>query len=53
VELANQYREAVTKRFPQGARVRPQLRNDKGTPMVDINNVPLAELARLYCGAAH
>ena len=50
VELANQYREVVTKRFPQGSRVRLQLRNDKGTPVVDINNVPLADMGKL--GAA-
>jgi hypothetical protein len=45
--LANQVREAVTGRFPKEARVRVQLRNDKGTPVLDFKGVPLADVAKL------
>jgi len=45
--LANQYREAVTGRFPKEARVRVQLRNDKGTPVLDFKGIPLADVAKL------
>ena len=45
--LANQVREAVTGRFPKEARVRVQLRNEKGTPVLDFKGIPLANLKKL------
>jgi hypothetical protein len=47
VALADQYREAVTRRFTQGDGVRVQVRNLKGHAVVDFKNIPLSQVAKL------
>jgi hypothetical protein len=45
--LTDQYREAVTGRFPKGVRVRVQLRNEKGKAVLDFKGIPVAEVRKL------
>ena len=47
VELADQYREAVTGRFPKGVLVKVQVRNQKGKAVVDFKGIPLDQVAKL------
>jgi hypothetical protein len=47
VALADQLGNAVTSRFAQGDAVRVQLRNQKGTSVVDFKGIPLAQVAKL------
>lgn len=47
VALADQYREVVTKRFPKGVRVRVQMRNEKGTAVLDFKGIPVAQVGTL------
>jgi hypothetical protein len=45
--LAGQYRQAVTSRFPKGALIQVQVRNQKGKAVVDFKGIPLEQVARL------
>jgi hypothetical protein len=44
---ADQYRKAVTSRFPKGAPVRVQLRNHKGKAVLDFKGIPLEDVGKL------
>jgi len=46
VVLANQYREAVTSRFPKGTLIKRQVRNHKGKAMVN-QDIPLDQMLKL------
>ena len=46
-ELVDGYREAITSRFPQGTVVRVQLRNQKGTAVVDLKGIPVRQMDKL------
>ncbi len=45
--LVDAYREAVTRRFPQGSPVRVQLRKYKGESVVEFRIIPLAQVNQL------
>jgi hypothetical protein len=45
--LADQYRKAVTDRFPKGVPVRVQVRNHKGKAVLDFKGIPLEEVGKL------
>jgi len=47
VLLADQYREAVTSRFPKGTLIKLQVRNHKGKAVVDLKGIPLDQMLRL------
>ena len=47
VELADQYREAVTGRFPKGVLVKVQVRNQKGKAVLDFKGIPVEQVAKL------
>jgi hypothetical protein len=47
LELADQYRRAVTGRFPKGVPVRVQVRNNKGKAVLDFKGIPLEQVAKL------
>jgi hypothetical protein len=47
VALADQYREAVTSRFPKGTLIKLQVRNHKGKAVVDLKGIPLDQMLRL------
>lgn len=46
-ELVDRYREAITRRFPQGTVVRVQLRNQKGSAVVDVKGIPVRQMDKL------
>jgi hypothetical protein len=46
-QLVDQYREAVSDRFPQSATVRVQLRTHKGDTVVDFKGIPLLQVDKL------
>jgi hypothetical protein len=46
VQLADQYREAVTGRFPKGVLVKVQVRNQKGKAVLDFKGIPLEQVAK-------
>jgi hypothetical protein len=45
--LAEQYSEAVTGRFPKGARVKVLVRNQKGKAVLDFKGIPLEQVNQL------
>jgi hypothetical protein len=45
--LAEQYREAVTGRFPKGTRVKVLVRNEKGEAVLDFKGIPLKQVLQL------
>jgi hypothetical protein len=45
--LAEQYSEAVTSRFPKGARVKVLMRNQKGKAVLDFKGIPLEQVGQL------
>jgi hypothetical protein len=45
--LAKQYREAVKSCFPKGARVDVQVRNQKGTAVLDFKGIPVEQVSKL------
>jgi len=45
--LAEQYSEAVTGRFPKGARVKVLVRNQKGKAVLDFKGIPLEQVGQL------
>jgi hypothetical protein len=45
--LAHRFREAVTGRFPKEVPVKVQLRNDKGTAVLDFKGIPLTQVLQL------
>jgi hypothetical protein len=47
VELADQYREAVTGRFAKGVLVKVQVRNQKGKAVLDFKGIPVEQVAKL------
>jgi hypothetical protein len=47
VVLADQYREAVTGRFPKGALVKVQVRNQKGKAVLDFKGIPVEQVGKL------
>ncbi|MBN1208106.1 MAG: hypothetical protein JXB05_24795 [Myxococcaceae bacterium] len=46
VALAEQYREAVTGRFPPGARVKVSVRNQKGKAVLDFKGIPVEQVSQ-------
>jgi hypothetical protein len=46
-QRADQYREAVTGRFPKGVRVKVQVRNEKGKAVLDFKGIPLEQVGQL------
>lgn len=46
-ELVDRYREAIIRRFPQGTAVRVQLRNQKGSAVVDLKGIPVQQMDKL------
>jgi hypothetical protein len=46
-ELVDRYREAITRSFPQGTVVRVQLRNEKGSAVVDVKGIPVRQMDKL------
>lgn len=40
VQLAEQYSQALARRFPKGTQVKVTLRNENGQPVLDIEGVP-------------
>ncbi len=47
VALADQYREAVTGRFPKGVLVKVAVRNQKGKAVLDFKGIPVEQVATL------
>jgi hypothetical protein len=47
VALADKYMQAVTARFKKGDPIRMQVRNHKGTPVLDFRGIPLAQVGKL------
>lgn len=47
VALVDQYREAVTSRFPKEAPVRVQVRSHQGQTVVDFKGIPVSQLDKL------
>jgi hypothetical protein len=47
VALADQYREALKGQFPQGSNVQVLVRNEKGSSVLDIKSIPLAEVGTM------
>jgi hypothetical protein len=47
VVLADRYREAVTGRFPKGALVKVQVRNQKGKAVLDFKGIPVEQVGKL------
>jgi hypothetical protein len=45
--LAEQYREAVTGRFPKGVRVKVLVRNEKGKAVLDFKGIPVEQVSQL------
>ncbi len=46
VELADQYREAVTGRFPKAVLVKMAVRNQKGKAVLDFKGIPVEQVAK-------
>ena len=46
-ELVDRYREAITRSFPQGTVVKVQLRNEKGSAVVDVKGIPVRQMDKL------
>jgi len=47
VVLADQYREAVTGRFPKGGLIKVEVRNQKGKAVLDFKGIPVEQVAKL------
>jgi hypothetical protein len=47
VVLADQYREAVTSRFPKGVLVKVLVRNQKGKAVLDFKGIPVEQVGQL------
>jgi hypothetical protein len=47
VKRADQYREAVTSRFPKGVLVKVAVRNQKGKAVLDFKGIPVEQVATL------
>jgi hypothetical protein len=45
--LADQYREAVTSRFPKGVLIKVEVRNQKGKAVLDFKGIPVEQVAKL------
>ncbi|MBN1207410.1 MAG: hypothetical protein JXB05_21210 [Myxococcaceae bacterium] len=45
--LAEQYREAVTGRFPKGVPVKVSVRNHKGKAVLDFKGIPVEQVSQL------
>jgi hypothetical protein len=45
--LADQLREVVKSRFPKGVKVQVQVRNQKGTAVLDFKGIPVEQLSQL------
>jgi hypothetical protein len=45
--LADQYREAVTGRFPKGTRIKVLVRNEKGKAVLDFKGIPVEQVSQL------
>jgi hypothetical protein len=45
--LAEQYREAVTGRFPKGVRIKVLVRNQKGKAVLDFKGIPVEQVSQL------
>jgi hypothetical protein len=48
VALANQYRTALTGQFSQASDVQVLVRNEKGSSVLDIKSIPIAEVGTLF-----
>jgi hypothetical protein len=46
-ELLDRYREAVSGRFPKGALVKVQVRNQKGKAVLDFKGIPVEQVGKL------
>jgi hypothetical protein len=47
VALADQYQEAVTKKFPKGVVIKVVARNQKGESVLDIKGIPMNQMSKL------
>ena len=45
--LADRYREALARCFPQGTRIQVQVRNHKGKAVLDFTGIPLEQMSLL------